>query len=246
MSLTVGLVMADAAAGFTGSVVPPDDTSCFCTSGESMNCRNFAHASVASVVHEKPSPPPSAACGSPAPPSVVGNANHPSLESSCLSSVRSDITYGFHVPCSSIAALPLATMPAELPAPCWAVVPSKSFWNGLVSRNFCMSSPALMKHGSDRSWLCIACFMVSVEHSRSAKYSHQNAAGQRSLAPIAIGAMPASLSFWTSALRSSSVLGGSVMPAFSNRSLRYQKPTTCWLYGAPYCLPSVCQPWAIG
>ena len=32
------------------------------------------------------------------------------------------------------------------------------------------------------------------------------------------------------------------MPAFSNRSLRYQKPTMCRLNGTPYCLPSTAQP----
>ena len=38
------------------------------------------------------------------------------------------------------------------------------------------------------------------------------------------------------------VVGGVVMPALANRSLRYQKPTTCWSYGTPYCFPLTCQP----
>ena len=40
------------------------------------------------------------------------------------------MTPGFQWPCSSIAALPLATRPAELPAPCCAGVPRKPGWNG--------------------------------------------------------------------------------------------------------------------
>ncbi len=54
--------------------------------------------------------------------------------------------------------------------------------------------------------------------------------------------MPADFSLAMSALSSSIVFGGAVMPAFSNRSLRYQKPTTWSENGTPYCLPSTCQP----
>ena len=66
-----------------------------------------------------------------------------------------------------------------------------------------------------------------MEQSRSAKYSHQNASGQRSLLPTAIGTMCAAFSLVTSALSSVMVAGGLVMPALANRSLRYQKPTMC-------------------
>ena len=56
-------------------------------------------------------------------------------------------TLGSQSPCSSIAALPSATMPAELPAPVWAGVFRKAGWNGLVAMNDLRSLPALAKHG---------------------------------------------------------------------------------------------------
>src|ERR1700742_5006068 len=140
--------MADAAAGLAGSDAAPEDTSCFWTDGESMYFRKSAHAAVALLVQENPSPPPSATFSSPLPPGTVGKRTQPSLALSCLSEVSAAMTTGSQSPCSSIAALPLATMPAELPAPCWAGVPRKPAWNGLVFRNARVSSPALVKHGA--------------------------------------------------------------------------------------------------
>ncbi len=81
-----------------------------------------------------------------------------------------------------------------------------------------------------------------MEHSRTAKYSQQNASGHLSLLPSAIGAMCAALSLASSESSWAIVVGGVVMPALANRSLRYQKPTTCRSYGTPYCLPLTCQP----
>src|SRR3954447_25045712 len=159
-----------------------------CTSVPLMYFRKSGQDGGAAVVQEKPSPPPSVTPGSPAPPSMVGNGNQPSLLAKSLSSVSAAMVPGSQSPCSSIAACPFATMPAELPAPCCAGVPRKPCWNGFVSRNLCMSSLALAKQPSLRSWFFIAVLSVSVEHSRSAKYSHQNASGQRSLPPMAIGA----------------------------------------------------------
>src|ERR1044072_1908432 len=150
---TVGSLIADAAAAFTGSAAAPEETSCFCTSVPVTYLRNSTHAVVASVVHENPSAPPRATSGAPWPPSPAGNGSQPSLLLSFLSDVRDAMVPGSQVPCSSIAALPLATMPAELPAPCCAGVPRKPAWNGFVSRNACMSSLALAKHGALRSWL---------------------------------------------------------------------------------------------
>src|SRR3954466_16103281 len=202
-----------------------------------MYFRKSAQAGPALTAHEKPSPPPSAVPGVPLPPSIDGNGNQLSFEANCLSSVSGIIVGSSQSPCSSIAALPLATRPAELPAPCWAGVPRKPDWNGLVARNAFVSSPALTKHGSSSLMAFIAPLSVSVEHSRSAKYSHQKASGQRSLLPIAIGAMPADLSFATSPLSSSIVAGGASIPALSNRSLRYQNPTRWRSNGTPNCLP---------
>ena len=137
------------------------------------------------------------------------------------------MTPGSQSPCSSMAALPLATMPAELPAPCWDAVPRKPGWNGLVFMNAWRSAPALRKHGLLTLIAFIAACATAVEQSRSAKYSHQNASGQRSLLPTAIGTMCAALSLATSALSSVMLVGGLAMPALVNRSLRYQKPTMC-------------------
>ena len=108
---------ADAAAGLAGRPTFAA-TTFFCTGVLSMYCRNWAQAgSAAGVVHEKPSPPPSVVVGAPAPPAMAGNGNQPSLELRVLSDVSGAMTPGSQSPCSSIAALPLATMPAELPAP---------------------------------------------------------------------------------------------------------------------------------
>ena len=110
------------------------------------------------------------------------------------------MTPGSQSPCSSIAALPFATMPAELPAPTWAGVPRKPVWNGFVAMKDLSSLPAFMKHGALRLSAFIAALSVAVEHSRSAKYSHQNASGHLSLLPTAMGAMCAAFSLATSAL----------------------------------------------
>ena len=58
--------------------------------------------------------------------------------------------------------------------------------------------------------------------------------------------MPLAFSLAMSAYNWSIVVGGELMPAFWNRSLRYQNPTTCVSYGRPYRLPFSCQPAAAG
>src|SRR4029453_14640147 len=114
---------------------------------------------------------------------------------------------------SSLAALPLATMPAELPAPVWPGVPRNPSWNAFRSRKDLRSSPALMKHGSsnfpfEAAWTAVA------EQSCSAKLYHQWAAGQLSPAPTAIGATPDTvLSLVMSALRPSNGAGGAGLGA---------------------------------
>ncbi len=137
------------------------------------------------------------------------------------------MTPGSQSPCSSIAALPLATMPAELPAPTWAGVPRNPDWKGLVAMKVWSWLPACTKHGADRFTPFIAVLRVAVGHSRRAKYSHQNASGHLSLLPTAMGTMCAAFSFASSDSSAASVVGGVVIPAFANRSFRYQKPTVC-------------------
>src|SRR5579864_1583262 len=90
----------------------------------------------------------------------------------------------------------------------------------------------------------MACWMTDCEHSLTAKYSHQNASGHWAWPPSPIGVMPGALSFASSATSWATVVGVEVMPALANRSVRYQKPTTCWSYGIPYCCPLTCQPGA--
>src|SRR5713226_4117825 len=222
-----GMVSAGDAAGLAGrpTLAP---TTLACTAAESRYFRKSAQAgSAAEVVQEKPSPPPSTVVGSPAPPLTAGNGNQPSSEFRPLSEVRGAMTPGSQSPWSSIAALPLPTMPAELPAPVWAAVPRKPLWNGWVLMKAVRSLPAFMKHGALRLTAFIELCRTGVEHSRTAKYSHQNASGHLSLLPTAIGTMPAAFSFLMSAVKSVMVAGGVVMPALANRSLRYQKPTVC-------------------
>src|SRR4051812_17100292 len=140
--LSDGSWIAEIAFGFAGSVAVLVCTSLVCTSGLAMYFRKSAHAGPALTAQEKPSPPPSAVPGVPLPPSTVGKGNQLSFEANCLSSVSGIIVGSSQSPCSSIAALPLAMRPAELPAPCCAGVPRNASWKGLVSRNFLRSSPA--------------------------------------------------------------------------------------------------------
>src|SRR6516164_5388161 len=106
--------------------------------------------------------------------------------------------------------------------------------------NALRSALALTKHGALRLTPDMDCVMVDCEHSRTAKYSHQKASGQPSLDPTVIGVMPCARSAASSASSSGMVVGAVLIPACWNRSLRYQKPTTCRSYGTPYHFPFVC------
>ena len=86
---------------------------------------------------------------------------------------------------------------------------------------------ACVKQAADRSTDFMAAFSVAVGHSRSAKYSHQNASGHLSLLPTAMGTMCAAFSLASSVWSSASVVGGVLIPARANRSFRYQNPTVC-------------------
>src|SRR4051794_23960926 len=147
----------------------PAAASLDCTSVLLMYFRKSGQDGGAAVVQEKPSPPPSVTPGSPAPPSTVGNGNQPSLPARSLSSVSDAMVPGSQSPCSSIAACPLATMPAELPAPCCAGVPRKPSWNGFFASNAARSAPAFSQHGSSSFSVFTDCLSTSVAHSRTAK-----------------------------------------------------------------------------
>src|SRR6185503_7560540 len=89
------------------------------TLGLSTYARNCAQAGMGAFhEQEKPSPPPSSEPGSALLPGTFGNGNQPRKPGILLSGVRGCMTPGFQWPWSSIAALPLATRPAELVAPC--------------------------------------------------------------------------------------------------------------------------------
>ena len=182
--------------------------------------------------------------GSPAAPATAGNGNQPRKSPSCfLSGVD-----GAHDvppsqwPMSSIAALPLASRPAELVGAVLArrgeEVRAGTAW---CRGTPCRSSPALTKHGSSKFCSAAAFFSASGEQSRSAKLYHQCAAGHLSPAPTAIGMTSSALSLATRRSARPCVVGGAVMPACVNRSLLYQKPSMPKLNGRPYCLPSTCQ-----
>src|SRR5262245_62776377 len=218
----------------------------FCTSGLTMYLRNSTHSAGAFLVHAKPSPPPIWVVWLPPAPGTDGNGNQLRKLGSFWSGVSDDMTPPSQWPMSSIAALPLATWPAELFAPAWPGVARKSFWNGWVPRRVFRSSPALTKHGSSNFESLDAAASASAEHSRTAKLYHQCAAGHLSPAPTAIGVTLAALSLVTAAFSSSSVLGGAVMPACANWSLLYQNPSMPKENGRPYCLPSTAQILATG
>src|SRR6185503_21054963 len=121
----------------------------FCTPVLTTYLRKSTHSGGAFHEHENPSPPPSAALGDPAPPGTDGNGNQPSLLPRPLPlGVRPAMTPGFQCPWSSIAALPLPTSPAELPAPCCAGVARKPRWKGWASSSCFVVAPALTQHGS--------------------------------------------------------------------------------------------------
>src|ERR1700678_3619895 len=174
----------------TGSPLSPGPTICAWTDGESRYCRNSAQAWACCwvPVQEKPSPPPRTAVCEPAEPGVCGKGNQPSSPLRLLLVETPCMTDGSQSPWSSIAALPDATRPAELPAPCWEEVPRKPAWNGLVFRNAARLLLAWPKQAAPKFWLLMAELTADCEQSRSAKYSHQKASGQRSLLPTAIGA----------------------------------------------------------
>src|ERR1700761_738435 len=182
--------MALASDVTTGSPLAPGPTICACSDGESRYCRNSAQAWAWAwvPVQEKPSPPPRTAVCEPAEPGVCGNGNQPSSLLRLLLVETPSMTDGSQSPWSSIAALPEETMPAELPAPGWEEVPRKPVWNGLVFRNAAMFVLAVAKQEALKFSLLMAEVTVACGQSRSAKYSHQNASGQRSLLPTAIGA----------------------------------------------------------
>ena len=78
------------------------------------------------------------------------------------------MTPGSQWPCISMATLPVARRPEALVAPVWAGVDRKPALNGSVPMSASRSSPALTKHGSEKSSVCTASVRTSCEHSRSA------------------------------------------------------------------------------
>src|SRR4029079_9752661 len=117
-----------------------------CTLGLSTYVRNWAHAGCGAFQeHAKPSPPPSSEPGRALLPGTFGNGNQPRKLGTLLSGVRDCITPGFQCPWSSIAALPFATSPAELDAPCCAGVARNPFWNGPASSSCWRYAPAFVQ-----------------------------------------------------------------------------------------------------
>src|SRR4051794_39348284 len=113
--------------------------------------------------------PPMIADGSPWPPATAGNGNQPRSGSGFWSGVRLAITPGSQEPMSSMAALWLASMPAEEPAPCWAAVVRNPAWKGLALRNAARSFPAVVQHGSVNLSDLAVLAMTDWLHSRRAK-----------------------------------------------------------------------------
>src|SRR3954451_12608615 len=104
-----------------------------------MYFRNSTHSGGAFFEQAYPSPPPIWVVWSPAPPATDGNGNQPRNAGCFLSGVRLPIVPPSQAPISSIAALPLATRPAELFGPTWPGVARESGWYGLVALNACRS-----------------------------------------------------------------------------------------------------------
>src|SRR5690554_6733188 len=178
--------------------------------------------------------------GSPAVSGTLTNGNQPRNSGTVASGVSEPIWPAFQWPMSSMAALPLATRPAELSAPCWPEVARNPSWKGSVPTKSCSSSPASTQHGSLKSSAGMSVCSVSVEHAASANWYHQWAAGHRSAAPTAMGAVPAAFSLLTASSSSGSVVGGVVIPASSKSSVLYQNPSMPNVYGSAYCFPSTC------
>ena len=113
--------------------------------------------------------PPIIALGSPWPPGTAGKGNQPRSGSGFWFGVSVWIVPGSQAPMSSMAALWLATRPAEEPAPTCAAVVRKPAWNGLTFRNAARSLPAFVQHGSVNLRVVPAAFIVAWLHSRRAK-----------------------------------------------------------------------------
>ena len=131
-------------------------------------------------------------------------------------------------PMSSIAAMWLASRPAEELAPCWAVSGQEAFVEGIEVEQ----APAGLRrhwvqHSSAEVLLGLAPLSkASAEHSRRDEPVPPVAGRPGVLAAYEQSAsMPASFSFCTTVLqliRRSSEFQS--IPAFSNRSLEYQMP----------------------
>src|SRR3546814_11518342 len=75
-----------------------------CTSSLMMYASRSAHSGGASAEQPNPSPPPSAAVGSPAAPSMPGIGNQPRKAGTSWSGVSPQIVPAFQLPMTSLAA----------------------------------------------------------------------------------------------------------------------------------------------
>ena len=99
-----------------------------------------------------------------------GNGNQPRFEPRPFwSGVSAFIVPSSQWPCSSMAALPLPIMPAELVAPCCAGVARNPSWNGFASSSCFVSVPAFVQHAFVKSRLTAAFCSVALLHRRTAR-----------------------------------------------------------------------------
>src|SRR6478735_72969 len=233
-----GSVTAPTACGLTGRPLSAAHVSWF--SWFVMNFKKSTASGGASLPTAKPSAPPKASVGWPAPPSTVGNGNQPSSKGRFAApSTPAWVANapGAHWPIRSIAAPPLAIVP-DSPSGASQPAPRNPAWNGSSATRSPTFSPASTTAGTLKLLSAAIWFIASAPPRRIMRYEYQKWAGHLSPAPTAIGVIPASFRVCTSASSSSQVSGGALIPACAKRSLLYQTPTMLALYGMPYCLPS--------
>src|SRR3954467_5051980 len=145
---------------------------------------------------------------------MFGNGNQLRKLGILLSAVRLCVTPASQWPCSSIATLPLASRPAELPAPVCAGVARNPSLNGFASSSFFRYSPALTQHWSLKLCETIVFWTTVLLQILTASVCQETASGPLSCPPTESGVMPAAFSFAMSAMNAVQFVGPPLMPAF--------------------------------
>jgi hypothetical protein len=238
--LLAGQVMALDSAGFAGSPGRRALMSCSWTGGavevlQELGAGRLGRAGGAG----QPSPPPSTAVASARfAPLVCGNGNQPSSEERFLLVETPSITTGPSRPAAP--SRPCRSRPGR---------PSCPRPSGPGAEEARLERVGLEERGQVRARLAEA-RRAEADRGLDGRLdgggralTHREVLPPERVRPAVLAAdarsarRRAALSLASSDSSWAMVVGGDVMPALANRSLRYQKPTTCRSKGTPYCWP---------